>query len=228
MINHMGSRLRTRVPTLHWHVVPVCIALVFQGCSQPRGTPRDSTHSGNSQVASRGALTWSYGLRLVAGDGFTIAVPQEAIVEKKVNANGEAEWRIHAPAQLITAGLGTADTTRFTNDRPLYDFTITAHHKPAAQSLKAWGDSVVAADEAVADELDKGETGRIVLVAGDSAYLRHPTCGDCGVYSFNFGRRDRLVEVLYTVDTAEPLGVRKHGIYALLVSTFRWLRAPTP
>lgn len=228
VINHTEPPLRKRVPTLRWHVIAVCIALAVEGCSPPHGTPRDSTHTAKSALAARSALSWSYGLRPVADGDFTIAVPQEAIVERKTNALGEPEWRVHAPSQLVTASLGTADTTRFTDDRPLYDFTITVHRKPATQALKTWGDSVVAADEAAADELDKGETGRIVLVAGDSAYLRQPPCGDCGVYSFNFARGDRLIEVRYTVDTGEPLGVRKHGIYALLLSTFRWLPAPTP
>jgi hypothetical protein len=84
------------------------------------------------------------------------------------------------------------------------------------------GDSVVAADEAKADELTRGETGSIQTVAGEHAYVRLPTCGDCGIYIFTLARGDRIVELQYSLDTAEPLGVRKHGLYALILSTFRW------
>jgi hypothetical protein len=156
------------------------------------------------------------------GDGFALEVPQDALVDRHVDSLGQVRWRIRAPAQTITATIGTADTTRFTDDRPLYDLTITMGHKPAAQSLKAWGDSLVAAHEAAADALDRGEGGAIEHVAGELAYLRQPSCGDCGVDIFTFARGDRLVEIQYTTDTSEPLGVRKRGIYALILSTFRW------
>lgn len=75
------------------------------------------------------------------GDGFALEVPQDANVDRQVDSLGQIRWRVRAPAQTITATIGTADTTRFTDDRPLYDLTITMGHKPAAQSLKAWGDS---------------------------------------------------------------------------------------
>jgi hypothetical protein len=161
-------------------------------------------------------------LKLIEGPGFTLAVPLEAVVEQHQDSSGHPRWQIRAPAQLITATLGTADTTRFTDDRPLYTLTVATGRKPAEQPLKAWGDSVVAADEANADELTRGETGSIQTVAGESAYLRLPTCGDCGIYIFTLARGDRIVELQYSLDTAEPLGVRKHGLYALILSTFRW------
>jgi hypothetical protein len=192
-------------------------ALATSAC-RPSGAARDSTAS-NSATA---AAPVSYGLRLMQGDGFALEVPQEALVDRQVDSLGQIGWRIRAPAQTITATIGTADTTRFTDDRPLYDLTITTGHKPAAQSLKAWGDSLVAAHEAAADALDRGEGGAIEHVAGELAYLRQPTCGDCGVDIFTFARGDRLVEIQYTTDTSEPLGVRKRGIYALILSTFRW------
>jgi len=168
------------------------------------------------------AQSISYGLRFIQGDDFAIGVPREALVERRVDSLGQTQWTVRAPAQLITATLGTADTTRFTNDIPLYELTVSTRRKPAAQALKAWGDSVVAADEAQADELTRGEAGHMETVAGEPAYLRNPTCGDCGVYIFTFAHGDRLVEVEYSMDTSEPLGVRKHGIYALILSTFRW------
>jgi len=192
-------------------------ALATSAC-RPSGAARDSTAS-NSATA---VAPVSYGLRLMQGDGFALEVPQEALVDRQVDSLGQIRWRIRAPAQTITATIGTADTTRFTDDRPLYDLTITTGHKPAAQSLKAWGDSLVAAHEAAADALDRGEGGAIEHVAGELAYLRQPTCGDCGVDIFTFARGDRLVEIQYTTDTSEPLGVRKRGIYALILSTFRW------
>ncbi len=186
------------------------LGLLLAGCGASHETPADS------------AAGPSYGLKFLEGPGFVLSVPREAIIERRTDSTGNPSWRVRAPSQLITASIGTADTTRFTNDRALYDLTITVARKPAAQSLKAWGDSVVAAHEAVADELDKGESGSIQVVAGTTAYLRHPTCGDCGVDIFTFANRDRLVEIEYTTDTVEPLAVRKHGIYALILSTFRW------
>lgn len=163
----------------------------------------------------------SYGLKSLQGIGFALAVPVDAIIDRQVDSAHSPRWNVRAPAQLVTAGIGTADTTRFTDDRPLYALAISVGRKPVAQSLKAWGDSVVAAHEAEAEELTRGETGTLVIAAGTSAYLRQPTCGDCGVYIFTFANGERLVEIQYTTDTSEPLAVRKQGIYALLLSTFR-------
>lgn len=170
----------------------------------------------------------SYGLKSIQGRDFTIAVPREAVVERQADSVGHARWHVRAPAQTITATTGTADTTQFSNDIPLYELKISTARKPATESLKAWGDGVVAAHEAAADELTKGESGEMQMVAGEPAYLRHPTCGDCGIDIFTFARGDRLVEVEYTRSTNEPLGVRKQGIYALILSTFRWTLPPTP
>jgi hypothetical protein len=170
----------------------------------------------------------SYGLKLLRGPGFVLSVPDEAIVERKTDTTGKPSWEVHAPSQSITASIGTADTTRFTDDRPLYSFTVSLRQKPTAQTLKAWGDSIVAADEATADELSKGEHGALQTVAGTTAYLRHPTCGDCGVDIVTFANRGQLVEIQYSTDTAEPLGVRKRGIYALILATFRWTSTTIP
>jgi hypothetical protein len=189
---------------------------------------RHDSADGRTSSPSTNAPTVSYGLKLLQGGAFTLAIPLEAIVDRQVDSLGKPHWNVRAPAQLITAGLGTADTTRFTDDRPLYTLSISVGQKPVAQSLKAWGDSLVAAHEAAADELERGETGELVTVAGTEAYLREPTCGDCGVYIFTFAKGDRLVEVEYSMDTSEPLGVRKHGIYALMLSTFRWSASGAP
>ena len=195
-------------------------SLGFLACGPSRGVHQKPGAS--SVRAAPSGATASYGLKLIQGPGFTLAVPLEAVVEQHRDSSGYPRWQSRAPTQSITATLGTADTTRYTDDRPLYALTVTTGRKPAEQPLKAWGDSVVAADEAKADELTRGESGSIQTVAGDSAYLRLPTCGDCGIYIFTFARGDRIVELQYSLDTTEPLGVRKHGLYALILSTFRW------
>jgi RNA polymerase subunit RPABC4/transcription elongation factor Spt4 len=184
----------------------------------------DSSAGRSNAAVDTGA---SYGLKLLQGPGFVLSIPSEAIVERQTDSVGNPSWLVRAPAQLVTAGIGTADTTRFTDDRPLYSFTVSLGRKPASQTLEAWGDSVVAAHEATADELSTGEFGALQRVAGTIAYVRHPTCGDCGVDIVTFANRGQLVEIQYSTDTAEPLGVRKHGIYALILSTFRWT-APSP
>ena len=206
-----------------------CLVLLgVAGCAPSEAAHHDSTAAPRSNaIATTSSLTAttsavSYGLKLLQGSSFTLAIPNDAIVDQQVDSLGRPRWNVHSPTQLITAGIGTADTTRFTDARPLYELKISLEKKSAAQSLKAWGDSVVAAHEAVADELDRGESGQLVSVAGTEAYLREPSCGDCGDYIFTFANGERLVEVEYIMDTAEPLAVRKHGIYALLLSTFRW------
>jgi hypothetical protein len=197
---------------------------VTAACSSSHGARRDTAVAASpGAIAASPSPSASYGLKLIEGPGFTFAVPKEAIVDREQrDSHGNLRWRVHAPVQTITASLGTGDTNRFTDDRPLYSLTISTSGIRAGQSLKAWGDSIVAADEAKADELSKGEWGGIETVAGQSAYLREPTCGDCGDYIFTFARGNRRVEVEYTIDTAEPLAVRKHGLYALILSTFRW------
>jgi hypothetical protein len=199
----------------------VLVALGLAACDSSKNPPQDTVRAqpGNPADMTAGV---SYGLKLIQGTGFVLSIPNDAIVDRRVDSTGNPRWTVQAPSQRITAGLGTADTTRFTDDRPLYSLNISVGHKPVAQSLKAWGDSVVASHEAAADEQDKGETGTLVTVAGASAYLREPPCGDCGVYIFTFANGERLVVIQYTMDTAEPLAVRKHGIYALILSTFRW------
>jgi hypothetical protein len=209
-------------------LIVTCLMLVgLVACTPAQGALRDSVVTrAPSAIANPPAA--SYGLKLLPGSGFTLGIPIDAIVDRRVDSLGNPHWSVHAPTQLITAALGTADTTRFTDDRPLYVLQISLGRKAAGRSLKAWGDSLVAAHEAVADELDKGESGRLVTVAGTEAYLREPSCGDCGDYIFTFANADRLVEVEYTVDTAEPLAMRKHGIYALILSTFRWSASGAP
>ena len=212
---------------------PVCRLLGFttalaSACG-PAGSPGlDSAAPDSGAPEAPAAPRPSHGLQLVQGEDFVVEVPADAQVERQRDSLGAVRWRVRAPTQLITASIGTADTTRFTDERPLYDLTISTGRKPATQALKAWGDSIVAVHEAEAGDVSRGETGALRFVAGDSVYLRMPTCGDCGVFIFTFARGDRLVELEYTTDTSEPLSARKHGIYALILSTFRWITPPTP
>lgn len=204
------------------------LALITLGLAACRSSEEVHPDSAALRLAATldTATNASYGLKPFQGTGFVLAIPREAIVERQTDSAGNPRWLVRAPAQLITAGIGTTDTTRYTDDRPLYALNISLGRKPAAQSLKAWGDSVVASHEATADELTKGEFGALYTVAGTTAYLRQPTCGDCGVYIFTFANRDRLVEIQYSTDTVEPLAVRKDGIYALILATFRWTNSP--
>ena len=195
----------------------VFVAVAVSACRSSENAQRDSV-----RVSSAAAASPSYGLKLLQGEGFVLSIPSDAIVDRQLDSAGNPRWKVRAPVQLMTSSIGTTDTSQFTGSWPLYTFDVSPGRKPAAQSLKAWGDSVVAAHEATADALEKGETGVLKTVAGMDAYLRMPTCGDCGVYIFTFANGDRLIEIEYTTSTSEPLGVRKHGIYALILSTFRW------
>ena len=212
-------------------LTPKLLAFVWLGlaaCHFSNATHPDSVVTRAAVVLDTAAGA-SHGLKLLQGPGFVLSIPDDAIVERHADSMGNPRWRVHAPAQMVTAGIGTADTTQyFTNDLPLYDVSISLGRKSTTQSLKAWGDSIVAANEAAADELTQGEFGDLRSVAGTHAYLRQPTCGDCGVYIFTFANGEQLVEIQYTTSTNEPLGMRKHGIYALILSTFRWTRPNTP
>ena len=216
--------IQRRMRNLH---VLAYVAIGIFGCRSSENAQDISAGAESATTRDSATGSLSYGLKLLQGPGFVLAIPREAIVNRELDSTGNPQWQVRAPAQRVTAGIGTRDTSQFTGDWPLYAFSVSLRRKSATQTLKAWGDSVVAAHEATADKLTKGETGGLQFVAGTNAYLREPTCGDCGVYIFTFSDGDRLVEIEYTTSTNEPLAVRKHGIYALILSTFRWT-APRP